>query len=169
MAKKKQAKNSLVQYLPVLAFALGIVAIIMMFLPAVALKDTDTTYTGWQSAFGYTTEVLTKKVAILNFSFPVFLSFILMLAGTALALLQFIAPKNRLFIVISAVCFLVSAIFWFLTPQLLSIGKGATFGGLINASNVKEYLVLAVGSIVGGICSALACVCGVATFVLNNK
>ena len=53
MAKKKANKqiNVIVAFV---AAVLGVAAICMMFLPAIGIKDTDTTYTGMQVAFGYT-------------------------------------------------------------------------------------------------------------------
>ena len=49
MAKRK---SSLGKPLSFVAAVLGLVAVVMLFLPAIGIKDKDTTYTGLQITFG---------------------------------------------------------------------------------------------------------------------
>ena len=73
----------------------------MMFLPAVGIKDTDTTYTGMQVAFGYTevtklpiigTEI---KATIFNFSFMNMLTYILALVGVVFSILAALGKGSK--------------------------------------------------------------------------
>ena len=100
MAKKKANKqiNTIVAFVAAL---LGLAAICMMFLPAVGIKDTDTTYTGMQVAFGYTevtkvpiigTEI---KATIFNFSFMNMLTYILALVGVVFSILAALGKGSK--------------------------------------------------------------------------
>lgn len=159
MAKKKKQQNN---YLPLLSALLGIVAVVMIFLPAIAIKDSDTTYTGLQVAFGYSPEVLGKKVEYFGFSFMNLLTYILVAVGVVFTVLGMFGKGSKFASFISAVAFIVAGVFFFLTVsysvpnenlEKVVSGIGSLFG---ESASLKDSLTLAVGSIIGGICSALA-------------
>ncbi len=77
MAKKK-SKKQISSIVSLISAALGIVALVMIFLPAIGVKDTETTYTGLQIVFGYKG---TTGVTIFEFSFMNLLTYLLVIAG----------------------------------------------------------------------------------------
>ena len=156
MAKRKQ--KNIIQLMPVIAIVLGVISIIMMFLPAVGIKGTETTYTGWQTAFGYTEETMIADVPVFNFSLVLFIGFVLMLAGVVLAVFQAVSPKGKFFALLAVVCFVVAVLCWFFQIQFLSVGDGFTAGGILNPDIAKDNMQLGIGAILGGITSTLGAV-----------
>ena len=158
MAKKKILNKELKGILSIAGIILGAIAVIMMFLPAIGIKDSETTYTGLQLAFGYKTtkEILGSTVTTVHFdfSFMNLLTYLLLIGGGRFA--SFIAMGLTL----------VAGIFFFLTisfciPNADLSDLYVAFGG-----NLKDNFVLAAGSIIGGITSILSCAClAVRTFV----
>ena len=164
MAKKKN--NKLAQLLPIISVVVGIISIVMMFLPAISIKDTETTYTGWQTAFGYTEESLFGEAVIFNFSLLLFIGFILLVAGVVLSIFHIVAPRSNFFALLAILCFVLAALCWFLQVQFLSVGDGFTVGGILNPDLMKDYMQLGVGAILGGITSAIsAVVCALPIFM----
>jgi hypothetical protein len=149
----------------------GLVAIIMLFVPAVAVKDADATYNGLKIVFGYTAKqtVLGSTVTytVFNFSFMNLLTYILVLAGLVLSVLN-VKMQNKLFSVIAAVVFLVAGIFFFCTVGFTSVNADASklFASL--GSNIKDSLSLAVGAILGGVCSIAAALASIGNFLLKK-
>lgn len=160
MAKKKA--NGITKMLPLVAVVLGVISIIMMFLPAIGIKDTEITYSGFQTAFGYTktdkTILATVSVKYFNFSILLVVGFALSIASVALTLLQMIKPKGNFFALLAVVCFVLATLCWFLQIPFLSVGEGFTVGGIFNPELAKDSMQLAYGAIIGGIASALGAV-----------
>ena len=73
MAKRK---SSVGKPLSFVAAVLGLVAVVMLFLPAIGIKDTDTTYTGLQITFGYQESLLGFEYTVFDFSFMNLLTYI---------------------------------------------------------------------------------------------
>ena len=152
MARKKKQKQSI---LPLLSALLGLVSVAMIFLGAVnysAVKGvTDlenvTNFSGLQVAFGFSEgEFVSLKV--LEFSIMNLLPYLLALGGVVVAVFSHLAGGNKLFAFISAGAFIVSAVFFFLSPSFVVLPK---FSAL-----VKENFSLGIGSIIGLVASALA-------------
>ena len=80
MAKRRK-RSSAGLVLGAVAILAGIAAAAMLFLPAVAVKDSETTYTGLQIAFGYSEKLpVIGEVEIFKFSFMNLLTYILAVA-----------------------------------------------------------------------------------------
>lgn len=163
MAKRKKS-SQLISLITVASCILGLVAVVMMFLPAIGVKDSDKTYTGLQIAFGYKTQILGTDVAIFNFSFMNLLTYILALAGTVVALLGLVGKNfaGALFRFIAAGCFIVSAVFFFLSLNFCLPNDTASSVMTFLGGNIKEIGSLAAGSIIGGCAAGLAGLCELA-------
>lgn len=152
MAKKKSGAN-ISKICLALGLLLGVAAICMMFVGGVTWGNT--TYTGLQTAFGYTQEtnlvLTTAKTEIFAFSFMNLLTYILALVGVVMCLLNVLAHKsNSLFAFIGAASFIVSAVFFFLAPQFsIPMLLGSSVQGSVE-------LALGIGSILGGVFSGIA-------------
>ncbi len=170
MAKKKILNKELKGILSIAGIILGAIAVIMMFLPAIGIKDSETTYTGLHLAFGYKTtkEILGSTVTTVHFdfSFMNLLTYLLLIGGVVFSVLSFINRGGRFASFIAMGLTLVAGVFFFLTISFCipnaDLSKIYTFFG----DNFKNYLVLSAGSITGGITSILSCAClAVRTFV----
>lgn len=172
MAKKKANKqiNMIVAFI---AAVLGLAAICMMFLPAVGIKDTETTYTGMQVAFGYTevtkvpiigTEI---KATIFEFSFMNLLTYILALVGVVFSVLAALGKGSKFANFIAAAAFVVSGVFFFLTVQysIPNTDMNELFNFL--GTDIKASLTLAYGAIVGGVLSLVAALANLAKLVIK--
>ena len=152
------------KFIPLIAAALGVVAIIMFFLPAVVIPATKLTeevnYNGWQAIFGLTetSKVLGNEVKTeyLAFSLMNLLTLILVAAGIVLCVLSFLGKGNKFFAFIAIACFIVAAVFFFLTVAFTTAGAVYTFDGNLAQQKVKEAWKLGAGPIIGGILSILA-------------
>jgi len=97
MAKKMKISS----LLTALAAILGVVAIIMLFVPAIGWKNLDGTFKGMDVVFGCKGKG--TEISTLNFSFMNLLTYILVLAGTVLSLLNVLVKKpSKLFSLIAA-------------------------------------------------------------------
>ena len=143
MAKRKKSNVGMI--LSGLSVLLGLAAIIMLFLPAVAGKITGTTYTGLQITFGYTTEGL-LSIEVFKFSFMNLLTYILAAVGVVFAILSAMGRSGKFASFIAAAAFIVSGVFFILAPSFL-IGI---------SENMEEAYELAVGGIIGAVCAFLA-------------
>ena len=171
MAKKKILNKELKGILSIAGIILGAIAVIMMFLPAIGIKDSET-YTGLQLAFGYktTNDTLLGTVTTVHFdfSFMNLLTYLLLIGGVVFSVLSFINRGGKFASFIAMGLTLVAGIFFFLTISFSVPGANIKVAqpSLILLENVKEGFVLGVGSIVGGIVSLLSCAClAVRTFV----
>jgi len=167
MAKKKILNKELKGILSIAGIILGLVAIVMMFLPAIGIKDSETTYTGLQLAFGYkeTTQIL-GTVIHFEFSFMNLLTYLLLIGGVVFSVLSFINRGGRFASFIAMGLTLVAGVFFFLTISFCIPGEGLSDFVSFLGGNIKDSFVLSAGSIIGGITSILSCAClAVRTFV----
>ncbi len=147
MTKKKTSPIPVI-----LAVLLGLAAIVMLFVPSIGIKDTDTTYTGLQVVFGHSE----SGIVFFGFSFMNLLPYILALGGVVFAVLAMLGSGSKFAALISAVLFVAAGILFFLSVQCCLPNEGlktflSWFGG-----DVKDYLVLAGGTIAAGVLSIVA-------------
>lgn len=161
MAKKKKQKNS---YLPLLSAVLGLVSVVMIFLTVVnhtAFKGIESmesvkSFTGLQTALGYS-EGEFVKATVLEFSIMNLLPYVLALVGAVLSVFSYLGKGNKLFAFVSAGCFIVSAVLFFIYPSFIILPKVTVL--------VKENFSLAIGAIIGGIASVIAGLISLATCI----
>lgn len=164
MAKKK-SKANVGQILTLVAILLGIVAVVMMFVSAIGVKDSDVTYTGLQVAFGFKeTIILLGETDIFHFSFMNLLTYVLATVGVIFAILGIIGKGSKFASLISAIAFVASGVFFFMTISFSIPNEDAS--AIIN---LKDSFVLGVGSIIGGIVSIISGICCLANVVIENK
>ena len=115
--------------------ALGI--IFALFLPGISAKILGKTYneSGVEIMFGDDGW---------DFSFMLFIGFLCALAGLVLAILPMAGIKNKIFPIIGLVCFVIAALFIFMTKQF-SVIDGKMFYDYPSAYK------LGIGAILGGI------------------
>lgn len=170
--KAKQSK----QLGKLLAFAsaiVGLVAVIMIFLPQIvaANENSDTAYNGIAIAFGKT---LYDKLGItskIDFSFLNLLCYLLVVVGLVLTVLQICGIcKSKLVTFISAIAFIAGGILFFFALNFSTITNSGSvslpFLGEISSkgthkfaeANTENYTAwkLGTGAIVGGITAILA-------------
>lgn len=164
MAKRK---SSLGKPLSFVAAVLGLAAVVMLFLPAIGIKDTDTTYTGLQITFGYKESLLGFEYTVFDFSFMNLLTYILAVVGIVFSVLSAMGKGSKFAAFIAAAAFAVSGVFFFLSVSYTLPNEDASkiisaFGG-----DIKDALTLAYGAIIGGVASLLAAVCNLGKIVLK--
>lgn len=155
MAKKK--KSNLGPISSALSVLLGFAAVVMLFLPAVAVKDTETTYTGLQITFGYSVTVpVLGDFEVLKFSFMNLLPYILVLGGIVFAVLSALGKGSGFASFIAAGAFIVAGVFFLLQTSFIICNDLTT--AVINfiGVNLKDGFVLAYGGIIAMVCSFLA-------------
>ncbi len=159
----KQKIVAMRKWFDLAAVVLAVVAIIMMFVPAIAFKDhPEDTYTGLQIIFGYTESYPGGlSMEVFKFSFMNLLTYILFLAGVVILVLNMFGKSGKFGSFIALGCFVVAAVFSF-----------CALGFIVPAADVvKEFieegkLVLAAGPIVAGIMGILSSgICAVKIFV----
>ena len=111
--------------------------------------------------FGKTTKVLGSEVVVLKFSFLLFLGFIFAIAGIVITILPMVGVKFKLFPIIALACFVVAALFAFLSKACCIDG-----GGNMGAGDAYK---LAVGAIIAGILYSCAAVTSALPVVLKDK
>ena len=165
MAKKKSG-SGLGKLLYLIAAALGVVAIVMMFVETIKVPDTDLGalgniegegYSGLKVAFGYKEE----SVAIFKFSILGLLPYLLTLVGVVLTIVNSLAKKtNKIFDFISIASFIIAGVLFFIMPNLVVcadtiVGKIAAeidytlaFGAIVSAiATIASGAVLLVKSL----------------------
>ena len=119
---------------------LGLVALLLLFAPAITRKNTDVTYSGFQVMFGCQTEVFGSKVQVLDPTFAGILTFFMIVATIVLPLcIAFLKNKKVTFIlsiVLIAIC-AIGALFLFLGTTDLMLNP-ATSG--VSASDFNANL-----------------------------
>ena len=162
MAKKSKAKQSTGNLFTLIALLLSIASLIMLFLPAIKVIDTDTAYTGLQVVFGYeeVTKVLGSTITtpILDFSFMNLLTYILVIAGAVLLIVNILGKGNSLTDLISIVVLIVAGILFFLTVNFTMPHLDELTSKITTIEEVRENYELGIGAILGGIFSILAAV-----------
>lgn len=119
---------------------------IILFLFCPAIKSGDTTYSGIQVIFGkkVTSETLLGDVTVtyLKFSFLACLGLTFAIAGLVITILPMAGVKSKVFPIVALACFVVAALFAFLTsnvaqlgdilePFKWSLGAGAIISGIL--------------------------------------
>lgn len=156
MAKKKVKKSELGKLTAFVSVILGIVAAVMIFLPAIAIKDSDVTYTGLQAAFGYSEETILGNFTYFEFSFMNLLTYILAIVGVVFTVLGVLGKGGNFATFIAAAAFIVSGVFFFLSVSFS-----------VPNSLIERSLVLGVGSVIGGIAALLAGIVSLAKVILK--
>lgn len=153
MVKRKKNKTVMLA-ISAVAVILGIVAIVMMFVPSVGVKDTDTTYKGIDVTFGYqgTVPLINTKYTVFEFSIMNLISYILVAGGVVFTILGALGRGSKFAGFIAAGAFIVAGVFFFLMPQYTVFNSEATR----YLGNLNENLKLGAGAIVSAVCSLVA-------------
>lgn len=164
MAKRK---SNLGKPLSFVAAVLGLAAVAMLFLPAIGIKDTDTTYTGLQITFGYKESLLGFEYTVFDFSFMNLLTYILAVVGIVFSVLSAMGKGSKFAAFIAAAAFAVSGVFFFLSVSYTLPNEDASKIISFVGGDIKDALTLAYGAIIGGVASLLAAVCNLGKIVLK--
>lgn len=157
MAKKK-SKSNLGKVLGFVSAVLGLIAICMIFVNTVKVPDTKILgkviegegYTGLKVVFGFKSE----DIEVFGFSFMALITYLLMIVGVALSLLNVTSKKgNKVLDFVTAGLFVVAAILCFVMPNFIVFAD--TLAGEIAA---KIDYVITTGAIVSAIASIGAAV-----------
>lgn len=153
MVKRKKNKTVMLA-ISAVAVILGIVAIVMMFVPSIGIKDSDTTFKGMEATFGYqgTVPVIGTKYTVFEFSIMNLISYILVAGGVVFTILGALGRGSKFAGFIAAGAFVVAGVFFFLMPQYTVINSDAT----MYLGNLNDNLTLGAGAIVSAVCSLLA-------------
>ena len=172
MAKTKKLKKDQIKLINLIAAGvaalLGLLALVMAFVPSVTIASCELAFTGINVTFGFSkiTQFGNSVIAtpFLAFSFMNFLTYALVIAGIALVVLSFLNIGGKYIPFIAAACFLLAALFFFLqvqftlpTEDLVTVVK--TYNprdALEKTFNAKNYFALGTGAIVAAISSILA-------------
>lgn len=155
MAKRKKKQQQTSRMVSLIATLLGIVAIAMIFLPNVAVKDFDATYTGLQIVFGYSeTAPFIGDLETFKFSFMNLLVYLLAVAGVVFAVMGLNDGKLSNFI--SAGAFIACGILFFISPSFCLVNETVSWGASIFGGDITDALKLAYGAIIGAIAALLA-------------
>ena len=168
MAKKK----SITKYAGFTAILLALASIGFMFAPAIVYGEGDnaTTYTAFQTMFGYTSKTGDRIVVtrtLLDFSFMNLLTLILLAVGIVFSVLKMLSGKNaKLFTLITTACFIVAGVFLFMTITFTDPHVSTnTAEKLFDLS--KDNMTLGWGAIVSAICALIAGACKLGEFLLG--
>lgn len=158
---RKRRKSNLYLILTLLIVVLGIASFCMIFLNVLKTGDSDsyTYYKGLDCVFGKETTVLGQKIT-LKFSILGFLGFVLPLVSSVLVLVL-ANQRNKLKFLISAILFLVSAILLFIMPEYTKI----YYDTFIGSGSIDGSFSLAIGSILAGSFSSLACLISIVAYL----
>lgn len=154
------------------AILLGLIAVLLIFAPAVVPKEGKGDPMGGASlAFGNKDDGTAFSAYVLAFAFP--------LVGVILSVLALLGKGGKIVPIAAAVCFLVGGIFYFLPIAVYQpyISESASkLPGFDKAETVKaarelleKFGKVGLGAIFGGIFSILAACASAATLVLNKK
>ena len=164
MAKRK---SNLGKPLSFVAAVLGLAAVVMLFFPAIGIKDTDTTYTGLQITFGCKESLLGFEYTVFDFSFMNLLTYILAVVGIVFSVLSAVGKGSKFAAFIAAAAFAVSGVFFFLSVSYTLPNEDASKIISFIGGDIKDALTLAYGAIIGGVASLLAAVCNLGKIVLK--
>lgn len=164
MAKRK---SNLGKPLSFVAAVLGLAAVVMLFLPAIGIKDTDTTYTGLQITFGYKESLLGFEYTVFDFSFMNLLTYILAVVGIVFSVLSAMGKGSKFAAFIAVAAFAISGVFFFLSVSYTLPNEDASKIISFVGGDIKDALTLAYGAIIGGVASLLAAVCNLGKIVLK--
>ena len=142
--------------------ALGL--ILYLFCPAIkaeAILGGDVTYSGAELIFGKKTSTALGDVVYFKFSFLLFLGFVCAIAGLVITILPLCGVKCKLFPIIALACFVVAAVFAFLSKSCCVAGNGD-----MGAGGAYD---LGVGAIIAGIAYICAAITSALPIVLDKK
>ena len=159
------------KYLDLGMAALALVALIMLFVPAINWGES--TANGLKVVFGHSEStkavVATITVTYFKFSFMNLLTYLLTIGAIACAVLAYL-KKNALFTLISAGLSLVGGVFFLLTKHFCVLGQ--FFLDLYKLADTTfatdPSVTLAAGPIIAAVCLFLACAAGVAKKLLDK-
>lgn len=160
--------NKIKKFAPLAAAVAAVIALIMIFLPAVVLEfmDQKHTYSGLNVIFGYTEKEsamgITLKVEFFAFSFMNLLTYLLVIAGGVCGVLAFMKSDKPIFAWIAAACLALAGIFFF-----CSVGFTVLSKDIVDLGVTKENFKLGAGAVIGGIVSVLGALCAIAPTVLK--
>ncbi len=165
-------KNSVTKYAGFAAILLALASIAFMFAPAIVYGSGDdpTTFTAFQTMFGYTSKTGDRIVVtrtLLDFSFMNLLTLILLAVGIVFSVLKMLSGKNaKLFTLITTACFIVAGVFLFMTITFTvpHVSENAA-EKLFDLS--KDSMKLGWGAIVSAICALIAGACKLGEFLLG--
>ncbi len=151
MAKKKR-NNKLYAGISVI---FGIIALVTLFLPAIAIKETETTYRGIDLAFGLKKDTFLGTAEIFAFSIMNLLTYLLVLAGIIFSLLGAKGKGNGFANFIAFGAFVAATVFFLLQVAFCVPNDGLT--SIVGAlgGDVKDALTLTYGSFIGASASAI--------------
>lgn len=156
--------NKIKKFAPLAAAVAAVIALIMIFLPAIAVEEG--TYNGLKVIFGYTEKEsgmgITLKVEVFAFSFMNLLTYLLVIAGGVCGVLAFMKSDKPIFTWIAAACLALAGIFFF-----CSVGFTVLSKDLVDLGATKENFKLGAGAIIGGIVSILGALCAIAPTALK--
>lgn len=144
------------KFAPIIAIVLGVLAIIMIFLPALKLTagSESETYSGLKATFGYKESYGGISVTIFKFSFGNLLTYILVIVGIVFAVLAMLGKLGKIAAIVAAVAFLVAGILFFLATKMISGAEGVS-------ETIDAYGSLGIGAILGGIICIIAAIISV--------
>ncbi len=151
MAKSKKLKKSKANYLSYVkygAIALGLLGLIMTVLTFYNCGDAGS-FSGIQTIFGYSEEVLTATIPILQFSFLALLAVLLPVVGCFGVLF-----KNKIVKLVGVLLMLAGCVLCFIIPSLVVVAENLTAIIYANGS-------LGVGAVLAGIFFGLGALCSV--------
>lgn len=159
------------------AILLGLVAVLLIFAPAIApkkelaeLAGDDSALAGSSVAFGNKNDNTAFSAYVLAFALP--------LVGVILAIIALLGKGGKVVPIIAAVCFVVGGIFYFLPMALCQPNIPKELSGVISDKSayvkamrdaLKETCTVGLGAIFGGILSILAGCASVATLFVKKK
>lgn len=151
MAKRKsKSKNHLI--FTAVACLFGLAAVLMMFAPAVVIPDTDSSFTGIQTAFGYSETYgvgpLQGSVQILKVNILALIAYMLPIVGI---IVLAISGRSSMLSFIGAAVFIVSGVCAFLMVE--TFPKTLIGGDYVDTTGVWG---LGIGAILSGAFSCLA-------------
>lgn len=156
--------NKIKKFAPLAAAVAAVIALIMIFLPAIAVEEE--TYSGLKVIFGYTEKEsgmgITLKVEVFAFSFMNLLTYLLVIAGGVCGVLAFMKSDKPIFTWIAAACLALAGIFFF-----CSVGFTVLSKDLVDLGATKENFKLGAGAVIGGIVSILGALCAIAPTALK--
>ena len=135
----------------IISVIIGILASLMIILPVLVLKDSETSYTGLQVAFGYEfTNLGSWASGEIAFNPIVLLAFVLPLAGSIMLILS---KRGYL---ISTIMFAAAAILIFMIPEFTKV----TVTVLGNANEIDVEWTYGLGLIIAASLSILGTLLG---------
>lgn len=164
---KKYRTNKIDAMLTFIAVLLGVVSLVMLFVPNILIKDSETSYTGFQIVFGYVHSYKnfmnqTVSTQVLTFSFMNLLTYVLVAVGIVFTVLSYISKGNKLAKLIATLSYLVAGVlFFFIIGFTMPVPVTVDIPGFASASlatqeEIRATYMLGAGAIVSGVCSIIA-------------